>query len=108
MSNVVHVDDSNFETEVLKSEVPVLVDFSATWCGPCQRQLPLLEKYAAENSPQVKVCKVDIDDAPGIAAKLGIKSVPTLVVFNKGAALGTKVGLTPLAEMSNFVLTKTG
>jgi thioredoxin 1 len=108
MSDIVFVDDSNFETEVLASEVPVLVDFSATWCGPCQRQLPLLEKFATDNTSLVKVCKVDIDDAPVVAAKLGIRGVPTLMLFNGGRSLGFKVGLTTLAEMKNFVLTKVG
>jgi thioredoxin 1 len=106
MSNVVHVDDNNFDTEVLQSEVPVLVDFGATWCGPCQRQLPIVEKFANENVT-VKVCKVDIDDAPAVASKLGIRGVPTLMLFNEGKQMGSKVGLTSLAEISNFVLTKT-
>ena len=107
MSNVVHVDDNNFEVEVLQSEGPVLVDFGATWCGPCQRQLPIVEKFANENVT-VKVCKVDIDDAPSVAAKLGIRGVPTLMLFNEGKSVGSKVGLTSLAEISNFVMTKTG
>ena len=107
MSNVVHVDDNNFEAEVLQSEVPVLVDFGATWCGPCQRQLPIVEKFATDNE-NVKVCKVDIDDAPAMAAKFGIRSVPTLMVFSDGASLGTKVGLSSLADISNFMLVKTG
>lgn len=107
MSDVVYVDDSNFEAEVLKSDVPVLVDFSATWCGPCKRQLPLLEKFAAENA-SVKVVKIDIDDAPFVTAKLGIRSVPTLVLFRGGSLMGSKVGLTSFAEIQNFVLTKTG
>jgi thioredoxin 1 len=105
MSDVVLVDDSNFETEVLNSELPVLVDFSASWCGPCKRQLPLVEKFAAENLT-VKVCKVDIDDAPNVAAKLGIRGVPTLMLFNGGKQVGSKVGLTSFAEISNFVITK--
>lgn len=107
MSNVVHVDDSNFEAEVLQSEVPVLVDFGATWCGPCQRQMPIVEKFATENQA-VKVVAVDIDDAPLVASKLGIRGVPTLMLFNGGKSVGSKVGLTSLAEISNFVITKTG
>jgi thioredoxin 1 len=107
MSDVVFVDDSNFEAEVLNSDVPVLVDFSASWCGPCKRQLPLVEKFAAENS-KVKVCKIDIDDAPNVTAKLGIRSVPTLMLFYAGSAVGSKIGLTSFAEISNFVMTKTG
>lgn len=106
MSEVKYVDDSNFESEVINSKVPVLVDFSATWCGPCQRQLPLLEKFATENFEKVKVVKIDIDDAPAITAKFGVRGVPTLMLFNAGSSLGSKVGLTSLAEMNNFVMTK--
>ena len=108
MSDIVNVDDNNFETEVLKSEVPVLVDFGATWCGPCQRQLPIVEKFANDNTTNVKVCTVDIDDAPNVASRLGIRGVPTLMLFSDGKSIGSKVGLTSLAEISNFVLTKTG
>src|SRR5271170_8189776 len=99
MSDVVFVDDSNFEAEVLNSTVPVLVDFSATWCGPCKRQLPLLEKFATDNLTKVKVCKIDIDDAPTVTAKLGIRSVPTMLLFSDGGVIGSKVGLTSLAEV---------
>lgn len=108
MSDVVFVDDSNFEAEVLNSTVPVLVDFSATWCGPCKRQLPIIEKFAADYNGSLKVCKIDIDDAPIATAKLGIRSVPTLILFNAGGIIASKVGLTSLAEIHNFVLTKTG
>jgi thioredoxin 1 len=106
MSDVVNVDDDNFEAEVLQSELPVLVDFSAAWCGPCKRLAPIVEKFASDNGGKVKVCTVDIDDAPNVAAKLGIRGVPTLMVFNGGTSLGHKVGLISLAEMSNFVATK--
>lgn len=108
MSDVVHVDDSNWEAEVIKSEVPVLVDFSATWCGPCQRLSPIVEKFATDNVGKVKVVKVDIDEASTIASDLKIRGVPTLMVFKGGASLGYKVGLISLAEMTNFVMTKLG
>ena len=108
MSDVVYVDDASFETEVLNSKVPVLVDFSATWCGPCQRQLPILEKFATANSSKIKVAKVDVDEAPQIAAKLGIKSVPSMVLFNQGQRVDTRVGLTTLADLDHFVLAKVG
>jgi len=108
MSDVVHVDDNNFETEVLKSEVPVLVDFSASWCGPCQRLSPIVEKFATENVGKIKVVKIDIDDASAIASEHKVRGVPTLMVFREGKSLGHKVGLISLAEMSNFVMTKLG
>lgn len=106
MSELKYADDSNFEVEVLNSKVPVLVDFSATWCGPCQRQLPILQKFADANLDKVKVVKVDIDDAPEITAKLGIKGVPSMVLFNHGQKLDIKVGLTTLVALNEFVTTK--
>lgn len=108
MSDVISADDSNFETVVLKSEVPVLVDFSATWCGPCQKQHTVLQKYAGETVGKVKVVQVDIDDAPRTASRLSIKSVPTLMLFVNGKPLGSQVGLTSFMELSNFVMTKVG
>ncbi len=108
MSDVVSVDDSNFEVEVLKSNVPVLVDFGATWCGPCQRQLPIMEKFASDNVHRVKVCAVDVDDAPAISAKYGIRSVPSLVLFHHGERLATAVGLTSAGTLNNLLLEKIG
>ena len=104
--SVVNVDDTNFEIEVLQSELPVLVDFSAVWCGPCQKQLPIIEKFATENKNRVKVCTVDIDDAPVITSKLGIRSVPSIYLFDKGLKIDSKVGLTTLAVLNGFVSEK--
>ena len=106
--SVINVDDTNFETEVLQSKLPVLVDFSATWCGPCQRQLPIIEKFAADNENRVKVCTVDIDDAPAITSKLGIRGVPSIYLFNQGLKVDAKIGLTTLAALDGFVLEKIG
>lgn len=105
MSNIVVVDDSNFETEVLKADKPVVVEFGATWCGPCQRQAPILDKFASENTT-VKVCTVDIDDAPNTASQLGIRSVPSLLVFESGVQVGFKVGLTSSKELGELLLKK--
>lgn len=108
MSKLTVVDDNNFETEVLQAKGPVLVDFSASWCGPCQRQLPIMEKFADDNVNKVKVVKVDVDDAPNVASKFGIKSVPSIMLFNEGQKLDMRVGLTSLSVLDNFVLQKIG
>jgi thioredoxin 1 len=108
MSDVVHVNDDNFEKEVLQSTTPVLVDFSAVWCGPCQRQLPIIEKFASDNKKRVKVCKIDVDDSPMVTSKYSIKSVPCIMLFNLGSKVDTKVGLTSLASLDNFLLEKVG
>ncbi|MBK8252695.1 MAG: thioredoxin [Polyangiaceae bacterium] len=92
--NIQVFNQSNFESEVLKSDVPVLVDFTATWCGPCKALAPIVEKLADEFQGKVKVGKLDIDDSPDITAKYGVRSVPTVIVFKGGAKAGQHVGLT--------------
>ena len=90
--NVSHVNDLNFDTEVLKSDIPVLVDFTATWCGPCRAIAPFVDQLADEYVGRVKVAKLDIDEAPGIAQRFGIRGVPTLYVFKKGEVVSRQVG----------------
>jgi thioredoxin 1 len=92
--NVREFNASNFETEVLASDVPVLVDFTATWCGPCKALAPIVEKLADEFAGQVRVGKLDIDESRPIAQKYGIRSVPTVMVFRGGQKTGEHVGLT--------------
>jgi thioredoxin 1 len=93
-ANVLEINDLNFETEVLKSPSPFLLDFSAVWCGPCKMLTPIVEKLADENVGKFKVGKLDIDDSPSVAAKLGVRSVPTIVVFKDGKEAGRHVGVT--------------
>ena len=93
-ANVHEFTDQNFEAEVLKSSVPVLVDFSATWCGPCKQLAPIVDKIADDFKGKIKVGKLDIDDAPETAKKYGVRSVPTVLVFNGGQKTGTQAGLT--------------
>lgn len=92
--NVHSFTDQNFESEVLKSDLPVLVDFTATWCGPCKALAPIVEKLADEFQGTLKVGKLDIDDAPRVAQKYGVRSVPTVMVFKGGQKAGQHVGLT--------------
>jgi len=92
--NVHTFDEKNFDAEVLKADVPVLVDFTATWCGPCKALAPIVEKLADEFEGKVKVGKLDIDEARAIATQYKIRSVPTVMVFRGGQKAGEHVGLT--------------
>lgn len=92
--NIHTFNEQNFESEVLKSSVPVLVDFTATWCGPCRALAPIVEKIADEFEGKVKVGKLDIDESPAVTAKYGIRSVPTVLVFQDGQKKAQHVGLT--------------
>ena len=104
MSTVLHIDDNTFESEVIKSDKPVLVDFSAEWCGPCQRMGPILEQFANINSDRVKVCKIDIDESPVTGAKFGIRSIPTIMLFVDEKPVQTKVGMHTV-DMLETILT---
>jgi thioredoxin 1 len=92
--NVLEINDLNFDTEVLKSPVPFLLDFSAVWCGPCKALQPIVEKLADELKGKARVGKLDIDDSPAVASKFGIRGVPTVLVFKEGKVSGTHVGVT--------------
>jgi thioredoxin 1 len=103
-SENVHVfNDLNFEDEVLKSESPVLVDFTATWCGPCKALAPIVDQVATELAGQVKVGKLDIDESPVTASKYGVRGVPTLMVFKKGERAAQHVGLTTKQKLLTLV-----
>jgi thioredoxin 1 len=100
---VMVVNDGNFDAQVLKSDLPVLVDFTASWCGPCRSVAPLVEQLAGDYLGRAKVAKVDIDDAPQTARTYGIRSVPTLMVIKKGEVVGKMVGAAPKATIAELV-----
>ena len=97
--NVHTFDDQNFEDEVIKSDTPVLVDFTATWCGPCRMLAPIVEKLADDFEGKLKVGKVDIDVAPKLAQKYGITSVPTVMVFQGGEKKSAHTGVAKRAKL---------
>ena len=98
MSEVI-VNDTNFEQEVLKHSGPVMVDFWATWCGPCRMLGPVVEELANEYAGKVKVCKLNTDEGPDTSTKYGISSIPTIIFFKNGAVAGQVVGLQSKAAL---------
>ena len=89
--------EQNFAQEVINSDIPVLVDFWATWCGPCRMLAPTIAQIAEEQAGKVKVCKLDVDEAPAVAEKYGIANIPTLLVFKNGSVVKSSVGVQPKA-----------
>jgi len=96
-------NDSNFEQQVLRSGIPVLVDFTATWCGPCKALTPILDQLASELDGKVAIGKLDVDDSPAIAGKYGVRGVPMLMVFKNGERVAQHVGLTTKARLLELV-----
>ncbi|MEM1187336.1 MAG: thioredoxin TrxA [Pseudomonadota bacterium] len=100
---IVHVSDASFEQDVLTSDLPVLVDFWAEWCGPCKMIAPVLDEIAGEYAGKVKVCKVDVDANPEVPGKFGIRGIPTLILFKGGNAEATKVGALSKTQLVEFI-----
>ncbi|HLP70993.1 MULTISPECIES: thioredoxin [Ciceribacter] len=99
----VKVDNSNFQTEVLESAQPVVVDFWAEWCGPCKMIAPSLEEISNEMAGKVKVAKINIDENPELAAKFGVRSIPTLAIFKGGEVADIKVGASPKTALASWI-----
>ena len=101
---VIELNDSNFEEEVLKSDKIVLVDMFATWCEPCQVMSPLIDELSEENLPNVKVCKLNVDEAQDTAISYGVMSIPTFLIFKNGEVVKTFLGITDIDEIKNAIL----
>ena len=101
--STVKVTDATFAAEVEQSAEPVVVDFWAEWCGPCKMIGPSLEALALEYAGKVKIAKVNVDENPGIAGKLGIRSIPTLLLFKEGKVASQKVGAAPKGELAKWI-----
>lgn len=103
MSKVVKVNDSNFNDEVLKSSEPVLLDFSATWCGPCKQLEPIVEQIAEEYQGRLKVGAIDVEESPDTSVRYGVLSVPTLILIKNGELRDQFVGVMPKAKLTDWV-----
>jgi thioredoxin 1 len=103
MSNAVAVTEQTFDSEVLKSPVAVLVDFWATWCGPCKMIAPIVEDLAGEYQGTLKVVKLDVDENSGVAAKYSVMSIPTLGIFSKGELIERIVGYMPKEQLKKRI-----
>jgi thioredoxin 1 len=93
------LDGKNFNAEVLNSDVPVLVDFWAPWCGPCRMLGPVIDELATEVAGTAKICKVNVDQAPDLAAQFGVASIPTIIFFKDGKAVDKVIGFTPKPQL---------
>ncbi len=103
MAEVLHVTDATFEADVLRSDVPVLLDFWAPWCGPCRMIAPVLDDLAAEFGDKIKVAKINIDENQATPAQYGVRSIPTLLLFKEGKIVATQVGALPKNQLTAFV-----
>lgn len=103
MAEVLHITDASFEADVLRSDVPVLLDFWAPWCGPCRMVAPILDDLAVEFGDRVKIAKINIDENQATPAKFGVRSIPTLLLFKEGKVMATQVGALPKTQLASFI-----
>ena len=103
MSESLQFSDAGFEEEVLKSDLPVLVDFWAPWCGPCKMISPIVEQIGDDYEGRLKVGKVNVDDNPQVATQLGVRGIPTLILFKEGQAVEQIIGAVPKAQITEKI-----
>lgn len=101
--NIVNVADSSFETLVLKSEVPVLVDFWASWCAPCRAIAPIVDEMATEYTGRIRVAKMNVDDNPATPGRYGVRGIPTLILFKDGKVIDQLVGAVPKNQIKELI-----
>ena len=104
--NVKEISSENFNQEVLESELPVLVDFWAEWCGPCKQLAPTVEDVANEMVGSIKVCKMDVDSNQDLAVQFGVRSIPTLLIFKNGEVASTQIGAISKQQLEEFIATE--
>ena len=105
-NNVKEISSENFNQEVLESDIPVLVDFWAKWCGPCKQLAPTVEDVANEMVGSIKVCKMDVDTNQDIAVQFGVRSIPTLLIFKNGEVASTQIGAISKQQLEEFIATE--
>jgi thioredoxin 1 len=103
MADMIHVDDDNFEKEVLKSGIPVLVDFWAEWCAPCRMIAPMVDEISSEYSGKAKIVKFDIDKGPKVPSQYAVTSIPTLVLFKNGQPVDKLIGAVPKSKIKGII-----
>jgi thioredoxin 1 len=103
MSNLLAITDNSFETDVIESKTPVLVDFWAQWCGPCKTIAPILDELAQKYTDKIKIVKLDVDSNPATPPKFGVRGIPTLILFKDGQVQATQVGMLSKAELISFI-----
>tara|TARA_Y100001954_G_C15351509_1_gene379500 strand:- start:129 stop:500 length:372 start_codon:yes stop_codon:yes gene_type:complete len=106
MSNIKNCNENDFENDVLKKDIPVLVDFWAEWCGPCKMLSPILEEVSQELNEKLKIVKINLDENQDLAMKYSVRSIPTLLLFRNGELIDSKIGLSPKDDIISWINSK--